>query len=603
MLKIKSYSLTKPAIYLYSLLAITMLNFCTENQSHNERVDDVQKPNIVLILTDDQGWGDLSSHGNKIIHTPNLDTLHTESVSFLNFYVSPVCAPTRASLLTGRYALRTGTSWVTHRKEVMRSEELTLAELLKSHGYKTGIFGKWHNGEQYPNDPLGQGFDEFFGFSAGHWNNYFNTTLRHNQEEVATSGYIADVLTDKALQFIEENQNTPFLCYLPYNTPHSPFQVPDSLYDKYKALGLNNKDACVYAMCENIDLNVGRVLDKLEALHLEENTIVLFLTDNGPNGHRYNGGMKGIKASVDEGGVRVPLFIRWPGKIPANTRIPTISAHIDLLPTIAEWCEIKLPQDLQLDGRSLVPLINGDADGWPDRRIYSYKPNKDLTRAGAVRDNNYRLVVDQNDNLYLFNMTEDPGQKNNVAEKEPEVAESLKRAFDNWFTDVTAQGVEPPPIPVGFDAAPEIELPAPEASIHGKLNFKGGMGWANDWITGWSSPLDTVSWELEVEEDGLYELAAQLNISDEMVGANIEARTNQKVIRHTVIQAFFSPNLSSHDRVDRGEVYEKNWKSVVIGNMDLEKGKQTLKINVNASQWNGKMELKGLRLKKVSKAG
>ncbi len=603
MLKIKSYLLNKPAIYLHLLLAITMLNFCTENQSHKGEVDDAQKPNIVLILTDDQGWGDLSSHGNEMIQTPNLDTLRTESASFLNFYVSPVCAPTRASLLTGRYALRTGTSWVTHRKEVMRSEELTLAELLKNHGYKTGIFGKWHNGQQYPNDPLGQGFDEFFGFSAGHWNNYFNATLQHNQEEVATSGYIADVLTDKALQFMEESQHQPFLCYLPYNTPHSPFQVPDALYDKYKALGLNNKDACVYAMCENIDQNVGRVLDKLEALGLEENTIVLFLTDNGPNGHRYNGGMKGIKASVDEGGVRVPLFIRWPGKIPADTRVPTISAHIDILPTIAEWCEIGLPQDLELDGRSLVPLINGDADNWPDRSIYSYKPNKNLTRAGAVRDSNYRLVVDQDDNLYLYNMKEDPGQKNNIAEKEPEVAKSLKRAFDNWFTDVTAQGVEPPPIPVGFDAAPEIELPAPEAGIHGKLNFKGGMGWANDWITGWNSPFDTVLWELEVEKDGLYELAVQLNISEEMVGADIVAHSNQKVIRHTVTEAFLSPYLSGNDRVNRGEVYEKSWKNVIIGNMDLKKGKQMLKISVNASRWNGEMELKALRLKKVSKAG
>ena len=604
MFKTRCYFHYKPAIYLYLLLALSLFNFCSENRSlDNETIDGEQKPNIVLILTDDQGWGDFSSNGNEIIHTPNLDGLSTESASFLNFYVSPVCAPTRASLLTGRYALRTGTSWVTHRKEVMRSTEFTLAELLRSNGYKTGIFGKWHNGQQYPNDPLGQGFDEFFGFSAGHWNNYFNTTLQHNQEEVATSGYIADVLTDKALQFIDKNHRSPFLCYLPYNTPHGPFQAPDELYDKYKAMGLNNKDACVYAMCENIDLNIGRVLGKLKALNLEEKTVVLFLTDNGPNGHRYNGGMKGIKASVDEGGVRVPLFIKWKGKIPPNTKIPTVSAHIDILPTIAEWCDIKLPQGLQLDGRSLVPLVNGDSGSWPDRQIFSYKPNKNLTRAGAVRDDNYRLVVDRNDSLYLYDMKKDPRQKNNVAGKKPEVTQSLKTAFDNWFIEVTSKGVEPPPVPVGFDFAPEIELPAPEARIQGKLKFKGGMGWANDWIIDWKSHLDTASWELAVEKDGLYELVAQLNIGEEMVGAVIVACSDQEVIRQTIAEPYFSEYLPVKDRVDRGEVYEKSWKNVVIGEVNLKKGKQMLKISVNSLQWHEEMELKALRLKKVIKAG
>ena len=586
-----------PALNFCFVLIALVFWQCAENKTS----DNVQKPNIVLILTDDQGWGDFSSNGNEIIDTPNLDRLRAEGVSFLNFYVSPVCAPTRASLLTGRYALRTGTRWVTHRKEVMRSEELTLAELLKLNGYETGIFGKWHNGEQYPSDPLGQGFDEFFGFSAGHWNNYFNTTLQHNREKVQTSGYIADVLTDKALQFIEQNKTGPFLCYLPYNTPHGPFQVSDKLYDKYKGKGLNNKDACVYAMCENIDNNVNRILSRLNELGLEENTMVLFLTDNGPNGHRYNGGMKGIKASVDEGGVRVPMFIRWKGNLTPGKEVSSISAHIDILPTISELCSIKLPQDLELDGKSLVPLIKGETDNWASRKLFSYKPGKTLTKAGAVRDDAYRLVLDKNDSLFLYDMNKDPGQKTNVAAMLPEVTQDLKKAFDDWFTEVTAGGVEPPPIPVAFEAAPTVALPAPEAKISGGLKFKGKMGWANDWIINWKNPSDTAVWLLDVRKDGSFDVIAQINVDDEMVGTTVTVSSNPEVISHQIAEPFFPEYLPSDDRVDRREVYEKPWKNFAIGKLNLKKGKQTIKVSMNSVDWNGQIALKALLLKTANK--
>ena len=597
MFKHKYYSRYRRGLNFCILLIVMGFCRCTDNKmAHDER-----KPNIVLILTDDQGWGDFSSNGNEIIDTPNLDRLRREGVSFRNFYVSPVCAPTRASLLTGRYALRTGTSWVTHRKEVMRAEELTIAELLKSNGYKTGIFGKWHNGPQYPNDPLGQGFDEFFGFSAGHWNNYFNTTLLHNQEKVQTSGYIADVLTDKALEFIEENKNDPFLCYIPYNTPHGPFQVPDKFYDKYKAKGLNNKDACVYAMCENIDVNVDRILRKLDELGLDDNTIVLFLTDNGPNGHRYNGGMKGIKASVDEGGVKVPLFIRWKGRLAPGMQVSAVSAHIDILPTLAELCQIELPQGLQLDGKSLVPLINGETDSWPNRKVFSYKPSKALTKAGAVRDNNYRMVIDKKDSLFLYNLEEDPGQKNNIAALFPEVTKDLKKAFDDWYYEVTADGVKPPPVPVGFEASPAVELPAPEAQINGKLKFKGKMGWANDWIINWKNAADTAAWLMEVEKGGPFEVILQMNVNDQMAGATVVVSAETGTVTHKISEAFSPENLPSDDRVERGEVYEKPWKELSVGKLDLKKGNQTIKVSMNSRHWNGEAELKALILKSINK--
>ena len=211
------------------LSCLILINCSSQNRDTAKKIES-PLPNVLLILTDDQGWGDLSYHNNDSIDTPNLDALAQKSNRFRRFYVSPVCAPTRASLLTGRYHLRTGTSWVTHRKEVMRTEEVTLAEVFKQVGYNTGCFGKWHNGEQYPNDPNGQGFDEFLGFTAGHWNNYFDTSLSHNGKKVKSKGYITDVFTKAAIDFIKNNRKTPFFCYVPYNAPHSPFQLPQSIF-------------------------------------------------------------------------------------------------------------------------------------------------------------------------------------------------------------------------------------------------------------------------------------------------------------------------------------------------------------------------------------
>ena len=268
-------------------------------------------PNIVIILTDDQGWGDIASHGNPDIDTPHLDQLASGGARFDRFFVNPVCAPTRASLLTGRDHLKTGTQWVTYGLENMNAEEVTFGEIFKKAGYQTGLFGKWHNGSHYPMDPKGQGFDTFFGFKMGHLNNYFDTELEYNGTMVKTDGFITDVLTDSALAFIERNQNTPFLAYIPYNAPHSPFQVPDRYFVKYKAQRLDDKNASVYGMVENIDDNIGRVVSKLDELGISDKTIVIFLTDNGPNGgNRFNGNMKGWKAKVDEGGVRVPFFLK-----------------------------------------------------------------------------------------------------------------------------------------------------------------------------------------------------------------------------------------------------------------------------------------------------
>src|SRR5262245_53285222 len=322
------------------------------------------RPNVLLILTDDQGYGDFSRHGNPHLQTPELDRFSEGAVRFERFFVSPLCAPTRAALLTGRYSQRTGVWGVTHSKEAMRPEEVTLAEALRAAGYRTGCFGKWHNGEQYPYTPGGQGFDEFFGFHNGHWNNYFDAELLRGTKFEKTRGYITDVLTDEALRFLDKNRSNPFFCYVAYTAPHSPFQVPDKYFNTYKKKGLDDTLACVYGMCANIDDNVGRLLSKLDQLKLRDNTIVLFLTDNGANTDRYNAGMRGRKGSVHEGGSRVPLFVQWPGHLKARV-VQEIAAHIDLYPTLLDLCGVTAPKGPPVDGVSLRPLLEGKSAKWP----------------------------------------------------------------------------------------------------------------------------------------------------------------------------------------------------------------------------------------------
>ena len=334
-----------------------------------------ERPNVIVILTDDQGWGDLSIHGNTVVNTPNIDRLAREGAQFDRFYVSPVCSPTRAEFLTGRHHTRLGIYDTSEGAERCNADETMIGEFFKKAGYSTAAFGKWHNGMQYPYHPNARGFDEFYGFCSGHWGDYFSPMLEHNNEMVQGNGFIVDDFTDKALEYMEQNRSDPFFIYLPYNTPHSPMQVPKRWWNKYKDKELTqdfpkkklekaDHTRAALAMCDNIDWNVGRLLDKLQELQLAENTIVIFFCDNGPNGERWNGGMRGRKGSTDEGGVRSPMFVRWPAKIQAGKMIPQISSVMDLLPTLAEAAGIDLTGNRPLDGISLMPLLLGDLKDW-----------------------------------------------------------------------------------------------------------------------------------------------------------------------------------------------------------------------------------------------
>lgn len=570
-------------IVIYFLIVILLIG-CAEKKL-------TIRPNILLIITDDQGWGDLSYHGNEMIATPHIDALANQSVVFERFYVSPVCAPTRASVLTGRYHIATGTTWVTHRMEVMREEEVTIPELLKSHGYISGLFGKWHQGKQYPHDPIGQGFNEFFGFSEGHLNNYFNTNLTHNFEEIQTKGFLPDILTEKTIEFMEKEDS--FFAMLALNTPHSPFQVPDAYFDKYKAKGLDDKDACIYGMVENIDDNVGRLMAYLEKSGKIENTIVIFMTDNGPNGVRYNGGMKGKKADLDEGGVKVPFFMKIPGR--KHQVVKPWAAHIDIMPTIADLLGIAIPNKSDIHGKSLYHLIEGNKGNWMDRNFFTHHVHlKFDTIPGAVRNQEYLLTL-KHKQKELYRLIEDPNQKNNIIEMEPDKAHELEKLYLDWLVEMTKKGVEPPLIQVGHAKVSTVELPASDGKRLGNVLFKGEMGWANDWFINFKNPEDKVFWELESVQDAKYELFIQMS-NTAPFKMEISNQTNSFLFETEKIhQAILIPN---RDRVPRTEVEELEWPIIYLGEMGFEKGQTSLGLSFVGPDF-GDIEIKGVVLKKV----
>ena len=558
------------------------------------------QPNVVFILTDDQGWGDLSLHGNPWLKTPHIDQFAAEGAQFDRFFVSPLCAPSRASFLTGRYHLRTGTATVTGGLETMRSEELTLAEAFKQNGYRTGCFGKWHNGEHYPEHPNGQGFDEFFGFCGGHWNKYFDALLERNGQPVKTKGYITDVLTNEALAFIEKNKDQPFFCYIPFNAPHGPFIVPDAYFNKYASQGLDNRTASVYGMCENIDDNVGKILERLKSLKLADNTIVIFSTDNGPAGKRFNGDMKGTKGSVHEGGVRVPFFIRWPGHITPNSKVSQLAGHIDVFPTLVGMCGLNVTGNLPLDGVSLVPYLQQQS--LPERQLYThvYKGNKLKSAPGAVRSSQYRFIhADAGDSLY--DMIRDPSQKKDISKASPDLLKSFRISYDQWFADVTKKGIGRPPISTGFPEAYTIVLPATEAYFNHSIQYKGKNGFAHDWLINWKSTTDSIWWELHSVKETEYLVTLFYTCPREDIGATIKAGIPGTAITASVTHAFDPPlDDFSQERAAREGQPDKQWASLPIGKMKLPAGQYRLYLQAPEVKGKQVAEVQAVVLKRVN---
>jgi arylsulfatase len=448
-------------------------------------------PNVVLIITDDQGYGDLGITGNPNIKTPVIDKFAKESIRFNNFYVSPVSAPTRSSLMTGRYSLRTGVRDTYNGGAIMAGGEITIAEMLKGAGYQTGIFGKWHLGDNYPFRPLDQGFDESVIHLTGGMgqpgdittyfkgdSSYFDPVLWKNGVQKSYKGYCSDIFTDQALGFIEINSNGPFFCYLAFNAPHTPLQVPDKYYKMYSdtdpsrgyeklmqpQIPMTEKDKedarRVYAMVSNIDENVGKVLKKLDELRLSENTVVIFMTDNGPQQKRYVAGMRGLKGSVYRGGIRVPFYLRYPPLKKKNTDIDATAAHIDIMPTLAEVCDAKLPADRKIDGVSLVPLINGHIKKTEERPLFFYwtRHSPELYNNIAVQKGKYKLIgnTDYNspvEKFELYDIDNDPFENTNIVGALPGIASDLKTELDNITGDLLSSE--------NLDKRPYIEAGTP----------------------------------------------------------------------------------------------------------------------------------------------
>lgn len=416
-----------------------------------------RQPNVVILITDDQGYGDLSLHGNPHLKTPNLDSTGTQGAQFTQFHVNPVCSPTRSCLMTGRYNYRTGVVDTYRGRSMMYPEEATLAELLGGAGYRTGIFGKWHLGDNYPMRAMDQGFQESVVHNGGGMrqssdppgSSYFDPIVRHNGKWTKRRGYCTDVFMDSALEFIEKNRARPFFAYIAANAPHAPLDVAESYAAPFRSLGLDERTAKIYGMVKNIDENAGRLLAKLKTLGLERDTILIYLTDNGPQWPRYNAGMRGTKGTVYEGGIRVPFFLRWPRVVEPGKTIDRIAAHIDLVPTLLDACGVEKPPALKLDGRSMMPMLTGNPAEWPDRTLFFQWHRGDepeLFRNCAARRQRYKLVEGRE----LYDLEGDPGERNDISGAHPEIVARMRRECEEWFRDVSStRGYAPPRIHLG----------------------------------------------------------------------------------------------------------------------------------------------------------
>ena len=453
------------------------------------------RPNVILIMTDDQGYGDLGVTGNPVIRTPHIDAMAARSASMEQFFVHPVCSPTRACLMTGRYNHRTRVidTWIG--RSMMDPEEVTIAELLNGSGYATGIFGKWHLGDNYPMRPMDQGFEESLVHRGGGIGQpsdppggegkYTDPILFHNGEEVQAEGYCTDVYFDAALEWIgnQTEGGRNFFAYIAPNAPHAPFHdVPQELYEEYRSIDLGNhvfpqergqplpeetdtdRRARIFAMITNIDENVGGLFSGLDDLGITGNTIVIFMVDNGPNGQRYVAGMRGSKASVYEGGIRSPFFVHWPERLNAGTSSDRIAAHIDVLPTILDACDVPVPTGLRLDGRSILPLLEGQEVPWPDRTIHIQAHRGDRPfkfHNFAARSQKWKFLhasgfgrerFEGAPALELYDMEFDPFEEHNIAHLRPDVARNMLHDYEAWFDDVGStrpDNYAPPRIVIG----------------------------------------------------------------------------------------------------------------------------------------------------------
>ncbi len=487
------------------------------NASGETRATTQRHPNVVLVITDDQGYGDLGCHGNPVIQTPNIDALYRESVRLTDFHVGPTCAPTRAGLLTGHYHNSTGVWHTIGGRSLLRRDEWSLATALSEGGYATGLFGKWHLGDNAPYRPQDRGFQTVVAHGGGgvgqtpdYWgNNYLDDTYAVNGEWTSFEGYCTDIWFDEALTFIDQNRERPFFCYISTNAPHSPYIVDDAYSDPYVDEVEHQDRADFYGMIAVIDENVGKLRRKLVEWELAETTIFIFMTDNGTSGGAdldadqyvtggYNAGLRGIKGSEYEGGHRVPFFIYWPeGALTGGRDVPMLAANVDVMPTLLEFCGVS-PGTHRFDGTSLVALLRGCDDDWPDRVLVTDSQRVAYPikwRQSAAMTQEWRLINGQE----LYEIQADLEQRRDVAAEHPEVVARLREGYTEWWERVSVQFDLTIPIPIGLEA--------------GQLSLLTTHDWRNDPVDcAWNQALVREGhrcngyWEVEIAQAGSYRL-------------------------------------------------------------------------------------------------
>lgn len=466
------------------------------------------RPNVILIITDDQGYGDMSAHGNPILKTPNMDRLRESAVRFTDFHVAPMCSPTRGQLLTGIDAMRNGCTTVNEGRSMMRSELPTMANFFADSGYSTGHFGKWHLGDSYPHRPQDRGFQETlhhraWGITslADYWGNtYFDPVLSRNGINTKYEGYCTDIFFSEAMKWIEEKQSEdePFFVYLPTNTPHVPNVVAEKYSESYEGEYKGKPvPAEFYGMIANLDENVGKLEVFLEEKGLREDTILIYLSDNGTQSSQaqaiYNAGMRNKKTSVYEGGHRVPLFVRWPkGNLVHGNDIDELTQVQDILPTLIEFCGLRNATNAEFNGSSIAGLLDGSADKMPDRKlVVQYRSSGERWDPAVVMWNQWRLVSGKE----LYDVRQDKGQKKNLAEKRPEVFQAMSKHYDSWHKEAKALFDLPRWITIGSEKANPMIL------------------YGQDWVGDRSdNPKHLASatakgyWNTIVDRDGVYEI-------------------------------------------------------------------------------------------------
>lgn len=560
------------------------------------------RPNILLIISDDQGWGDLGVNGNSSVHTPRIDAMAEAGVQFTRFYVSPVCSPTRAELLTGRYHPRGGIYDTSSGGERLDLDETTVAELFQSSGYRTGAFGKWHNGSQPPYHPNNRGFEEYYGFASGHWGNYFSPMLERNGEVVQGEGFIIDDLTNQTLKFIEEEIDQPFFAWLALNTPHSPMQVPDLWWDRYENDSIPphryqdsespDKTRAAWALCENIDWNVGRMLDRLDSLGKLENTIVIYMSDNGPNGWRWNDGLKGIKGHTDEGGVRSPFIVYWKDHLHSK-KIHQVAATIDLLPTLVDLAGISMKETKKLDGVSLKPLLMGESQDWKDRFIFSHWN-------GAVSVRNQDYLLDKEDQL--FDLKNDPGQVEPIVNPSDSLRSLFVEAKVNWKNTVLSEldRNRREVFPVGFEGSRYTHLPARDGVAHGNIQRSNRFP-NSSFFTNWKSESDSITWDAEVLTSGEYKATIYYTAKESAVGSVASLKQGGNQVDAPILISHDPPFVAvEYDRYPRQESYEKDFKPLELGLIHLDAGVHPIVLKskkINGSEF---IELRLLVLEKIN---